>query len=243
MKAVLSPQCLLCTALALTAVPALADGTGFSGDVGLGLTRSQSILHGGQTTASPFPLLAFDYGRFFARIDTFGVKVVPVASGHLEVLTRYRADGYSVDGLSHRGNPVPLGLGTLQVTPVGAFELSVLRDFSDSAGTFGQARYLLKLPAGRVSLYPELGVEYLNRRYASYYYGTQGDDVLTTGRAWAASNATNVFAGAMLRVELGGKFAAYAYVRRTWYDDTIGNSPLVKRGARNNGFVALARSF
>ncbi|MFT3735416.1 MAG: MipA/OmpV family protein [Rhodocyclaceae bacterium] len=235
---------LLCWSLAALCVPAaLAAEDKLSGDAGLMVTHSQSIIRNGKGATGLMPFLALDYGRAFARLDTFGVKTLKFGYGHLELIGRYRPDGYDVDGLTRRGTPVPFGVGSLQVTPIGAFELNVVRDFNDSAGTVGMARYIAKFAKGPVSVYPEIGGEYLNRRYANYYYGTREADASTVGRNYTASNALNFFVGSLLRYDLSDKYALQAYWRYTRYDDTITDSPLVRRSGRHSGFLAVTRSF
>ncbi|GAA5164955.1 MipA/OmpV family protein [Viridibacterium curvum] len=237
-------RALLCLGLtALLAPLAQAAEDKLSGDAGLMLAPSQSIIREGKNTLAVLPFVAGDYGRAFARVDTFGVKTLKFGYGHLELIGRYRADAYEVDGLTRRDAPVPLGVGSLQVTPIGAFELNVVRDFGDSAGAVGMARYIAKLARGPVSVYPEVGGEYLNRRYANYYYGTREADASTVGRHYATSNALNLFVGSLLRYDLTDKYALQAYWRYTRYDDTITDSPLVSRKGRHNGFVAVTRSF
>jgi hypothetical protein len=68
---------------------------------------------GGSTLALPY--VYGDWGRFFGRIDTFGVRTVPVGCGHLEVVARISTAGFDADvpalrGLRDRGDPVPVAL-------------------------------------------------------------------------------------------------------------------------------------
>lgn len=212
-------------------------------EAGVGFVRTQSIIQGGQMKTSVMPYLIHEEGRFFARIDTFGIKTLKAGYGHVEVIGRYRGDGYAVAGLMRRDNPVPLGLGTLQVTPWGAFEATALRDFGDSAGLVGQARYITRGHWWRLTFYPELGAEFLDSRYTTHFYGTRGQDAVSVGRHYAPASATNLFLGLLGSVRITERIAFNAYVRRTWYDDAIEDSPLVRRGARNSFFLAVARSF
>ncbi|HEX5125440.1 MAG TPA: MipA/OmpV family protein [Rhodocyclaceae bacterium] len=234
----------ICIALTVMASNhAFAEDAAFSGDVGLGVVQKQSIIRGDHTRTSAMPYLAFDYGRVFARIDNFGVKTLAVGYGHIELLGRYRTDGYQVSGFERRDTPVPLGVGTLQITPIGAFEIDVLRDFGTSAGAVAQARYIAKFSAGRVSVYPEFGVEMLSARYANYYYGTRQQDAATLGQSYTAGSATNPFLGVMVSTQLAERWTLKTYLRYTLLDDTIAHSPLVSREGKTTMFVAVARGF
>lgn len=222
---------------------ARADEAVFSGEVGVGVLRTQSIIRGDSTSTSPFPYLAFDYGRLFARIDTFGFKTLKVGNGHIEVLGRYKPDGYQADGLARRATPVPLGIGTLQTTPIGAFEFNVTHDFANSSGTIALARYIAKIPVGPVTLYPELGAEAFDSDYTGYYYGTRNDDALVVGRSYSPGSATNTFFGVLATVPIAEHWTLTGYFRRTNLGNSIAESPLVTRGLRNSAFLAIARKF
>jgi hypothetical protein len=152
--------------------------------MGLALVRTSVAAQGVPDRNSVVPCLNFEKGRLFARIEPFGVKTLPLGMGHLELLGQERSDGCKGGGWSQRKDPVPLGLGTLQITPIGAFGLNVLHDFGASGGTLVQARYLAKLPPGRLTLYPELGLERQSSGYTRYDLGTTAADAATAGCAY-----------------------------------------------------------
>lgn len=236
-------RCAVLALLSMASAHAFAEDKSFSGDVGLGVLRTQPIIRGETSSTGPMPYLAFDYGPLFARIDTFGIKALKAGYGHIEIVARYRGDGYAAAGLAHRANPVPLGIGTLQTTPIGAFEFNITHDFSNSAGTLALVRYIAKLSAGPVTFYPEVGAEMLNARYANYYYGTLGNDASVIGQSYAPGSATNAFIGLLASTHIGEHWTLNGYFRRTKLDEAIARSPLVTRGGRNTLFVAAAREF
>ena len=43
------------------------------------------------------PYLFADYGRFFARVDTFGIKMLPIGNGYLELVGRVSQDGWNAN--------------------------------------------------------------------------------------------------------------------------------------------------
>ena len=62
-----------------------------------------------RSTAVPY--LNLDYGPVFARVDTFGYKLLPVGYGSLELVARAMDDGYTrarTQALRH--NSLPAGL-------------------------------------------------------------------------------------------------------------------------------------
>jgi hypothetical protein len=223
---------------------ASAAENGLEGDIGVGVTRMQAQVRGVRSKTNATPYLNFEHGPVFVRIDTLGVKSLQLGQhGHLEFVVQYRGDGYKSTELQPRQDSVPLGLGTLQITPAGAFEIHVLRDVGKSGGTLVQARYLAEFALGPITVYPELGAEYQSRAYTDYYYGTTDADAATLGQAYRAGSALNPFIGAMVETRIAGQWYANAYVRRTVVDDSIARSPLVLRRNQNTLLLALAYRF
>ena len=218
----------------------LALTEAFSGDVGLALVRSGAAAQGVPGHTNVLPYLNFEQGRLFARIDTFGIKTLPLGAGHLELLGQVRSDGYHGGGWSARKDPVPLGLGTLQITPVGAFGVNVLHDFGASGGTLVQARYLAELPLGRITLYPELGLERQSSGYTRYYLGTTAADAAAAGRAYQPGAALNPYVGGLIELPVSGPWVLNLYLRRVFTDRSLANSPLAGPGHRDTALLALA---
>jgi len=222
---------------------AYAEESGLSGDIGLAITSTQAIVTGVKNDLGAMPYLNFEYGRAFARVDSLGVKVLPFGYGNLEVLGQYRADGYHSSVVSSRQGSIPLGLGTLQITPIGAFDVHALHDFGKSGGDIVQARYLAEIPFGRTKAYPELGVEYESSAYTGYYYGTTASDAVTLGRGYTPGAAVNTFAGLLLKTQISGNWYATTYFRCTWLDSRISGSPIVTRGVQKSLMFSVLYQF
>ncbi|KQV81159.1 hypothetical protein ASC87_09510 [Rhizobacter sp. Root1221] len=246
MNLVISPAriCAFTAAMSLLHVNAAwAAEAALSGDLGIGASWSQSQIRGERERTSAMPYLDLEYGPAFARVDTFGVKVLPVAYGHIEVVGQYRHDGYKAANLGKRQDSLPFGMGTLQITPIGAFDVRVYHDFGKSAGTLWQARYLAELSLGRVTLYPEIGAEYQSRRYTRYYYGTTEADAATLARNYQPGSAVNVFAGLLIDTRITQHWYTHLYVRRTVVGDSVADSPLVRGKGRNTALLAAGYRF
>jgi len=236
--------CALAAALALPpAMATAAEGMRLEGDIGLAVLHTPSEVRGERARYVAVPYVSASYGPLFARIDTFGLQVLPLGYGHVEVVGQIRSDGYDAVGLQHRRDATPLGIGTLQITPVGAFGLHVLRDFGRSGGTLAQLRYLAELRLGRLTIYPEFGAEYQSRAYTGYYAGTTAADAAFVGRDYQPRAAVNPYLGALVEIPLRDRWYTNVYLRRTVVDDTIARSPLVANRHRDSGLIALAYRF
>jgi outer membrane protein len=189
------------------------------------------------------PYLNVEYGPLFARIDTFGLKALALGYGHLELVGQLRTDGYEAAGLSQRQDALPIGLGTLQITPIGAFGLTALHDLGKSHGTLVQARYLAEIPLGGMTLYPELGAEYQSKSYVNYYEGTTDTEAATLGQSYHPGSALNPYVGLMIETHLFDRWYLNAYLRWTANDEAINRSPLVAHENPTSVLVAAAYRF
>ena len=111
------------------------------------------------------PFAYADYERIFARVDTVGIKTVQIGAGYLERVGRISVEGSKQDRrgnreLRGRANPVPLGVGTYQETPIGGFFLYALHDLR-SGGNLVEGTYAAELTLRGWSVYPQLGIERL----------------------------------------------------------------------------------
>ena len=222
---------------------AAAAGPQLSGDLGLGVSWSESQIHGARDRTEALPYLNLEYGPAFARIDTFGMKVLPVAYGHVEIVSQYRGDGYEANGLGKRHDAVPFGIGTMQITPLGAFNVNVFHDFGKSSGTLVQARYLAEIPLGRVTIYPELGAEYQSSGYTRYFFAPTEAEAARLQRSYRPGSAVNLFAGAMIETRITPHWYTHLYLRHSVVDDAIADSPLVSRKGRTTALLAVAYRF
>lgn len=236
-----------CPGLALAQAAPLTDK--LTGDVGGAVYTSQSVIRSKNAETIVLPYGFFDYGRFFARVDTVGLKTVPLGYGYLEVVGRVSQDGWRANtpalaGLTDRRTPIPVGLGTWQQTPYGVFIVNAFVDANKSRGTLLEASYAAELKAGRWSFYPQLGIEYRNARYANYFYGVTTAESATSGYAtYTAGASTTPVLGLAVDVPLGEAWVLNMQLRRKWLDSAVYGSPLVSRKTQDTGFLALSYRF
>lgn len=220
------------------------------GDLGGLIGEERSPIKGDPARAMLLPFAFFDYGRMYARLDTFGVKTVPLASGYLELTLRVKFDGYrtthnaALQGIGNRDNSLPLGIGTFQETEIGGFFLYALHDVSRSQGNLYEATYAAELKAGPVTVYPETGVEYYSANYTRYYYGVSAAESARSGyAAYSPGAAACPYFSVLLEAPVAKGWNADLYLRRKWLAGSISNSPLVDMKVTDTVFVALVAHF
>ncbi len=218
------------------------------GEVGLGVYARTEVVRDTGTSTMVLPYVYADWGRFFARVDTLGARIVPLGLGHLELVARISTEGWDADrpslrGLSDRDNPLPVGLGTVQRTRYGAFFLYAMHDLR-SGGNYLEATWGSRFDLGRVALYPLVGLEHRTRGYVRHLYGVDAAESAASGHAAYSPGASTVpMVGLAATVPISGPWAVQLQWRHRWLDGAIRDSPIVGTGSLDSGHVALTYEF
>ncbi len=238
--------CWICLPFSNAGVAAEELSQGLSGDIGLGAYYARGIVAGAGDALSVLPYGDFEYGRVFARVDTLGIKTLTMGNGYLELAARFSQDGFNTDtsalrGLRARQTSIPLGVGTLQVTPIGAFLLNAFHDVRDSGGNWLEAIYAAEVDLPQVSFYPMLGADYQSGAYVRYYYGISTQEAAFSQYSTYDPGASlNPLIGLIVDIKLTDTYHLNCYVRRKWLGDAIRNSPVVNQRYLDTGYVALS---
>lgn len=231
-------------------VAALAEDEKFpnriQGDIGGTVYRSTNPVHGDGNTLIVVPYAYFDYGRFFARFDTFGVKTLPLGYGYVELLGRINLDGYEtrkpiLRGIRPRKDSLPLGIGTFQETPIGGFFINAFYDVNHSHGKLYELIYAAEFNIGDNVIYPMAGFEHFSAQYTRYFYGVSPAEA---GRSvypvYTPAATTTPMLGFVWEVPVVGDWHISLYMLRRWLGPAITHSPLVNTKLQDEGFVALS---
>jgi outer membrane protein len=217
----------------------------WSGDLGLGVERTQSSAPGASARTWVLPYAYGDLGRLFVREDTVGARLVPLAWGALELVARVSTEGSEGDGpgLAHRSNPRPVGLGTFQETPWGGVFIDAFVD-TNSGGTLLEASYAGELVLGRVTLYPQVGVARRSARYVGHLVGITPAAARATGQpAYAPGASTTPVFQLSGELPLAGAWVLLAHAQVEAFDRALRDSPRVASRSRSSALVALAWRF
>lgn len=216
------------------------------GDMGVAVYKSTNPAKGDGGTQLVVPYAYFDYGRFFARFDTFGIKTLPLGYGHLEVLGRVNLDGFQTNnallrGINERMNSLPLGIGTFQETPIGGFFLNAFYDANRSHGQLYELIYASKLDVGNTIVYPMFGFEHFSAEYTRYFYGVSPAEAKASlYPVYTPKSNTTTMLGLVWEVPVAGHWNANVYMMRRWLGTAISQSPLVNTKLQNEAFFSVS---
>ena len=220
----------------------------FVGDVGAAAYLKSGIVKGDATSTLALPYVYGDYERFFGRIDTFGVKTLALGWGHLELVGRVNTEGFRTDtaalrGLSDRRDPVPLGVGTFQRTPIGGVFLYAMHDVT-SGGMLAEATWGSKLETAWATFYPLVSLEYRSSAYVNYLYGvTPGESAASGYAAYSPGASVVPVVGLAATIPIAGDWALQLQFRHRWFDSAITSSPIVSARTQQTGNIAITYEF
>ena len=219
------------------------------GDIGLGAFYTGHTVRSKADQLSVLPYAYFSYDRVFIRLDTLGIKTWKLGYGYLEIVGRYSQDGFDADtsslaGIRNRQTSIPLGIGTLQVTPIGAFFINAFHDVSKSGGNLFEAIYVGKLDASWLTFYPLAGAEYRSTEYVRYYYGVSSQEAASSPySAYQPGGAVIPLMGLLVDARLTEEYHINFYLRRRWLSNSIQDSPIVDHKFLDTGYLALSYRF
>jgi outer membrane protein len=224
-------RCGVALAALVASAAAPAQAVHWSGDLGVGVERTQASAPGASARTWALPYAYGDLGRLFVREDTFGARLVPLGWGALELVGRVSTEGSDGDGpgLAHRRNPRPLGVGTFQETPWGGLFADAFVD-TVSGGTLLETSYAVELPLGPLTLYPQAGLARRSARYDAHLHDVR------------AASTTPVL---QLSGELpfASTWVALAHVQYEPFDRRLRAGPRVAARARAGAMLAVAWRF
>jgi outer membrane protein len=231
---------------AQTATYSSDDKPQLQGDVGIAFYRTPPITRAAGDANVVLPYAFADYGNFFARVDTFGVKLMPLGAGSLELSGRLSFEGYKsvgYNGIQERSRPVPVGLSTFQETPYGAFFLYSFYDVT-SGGTLLVALYAAEFKLGAMTIYPQLGLERRSAKYVQHLYGVSAlENAVSKLDVYNPGNSLSPNFGVAFAYPLENDYSLTLQVRKEWLDSSITDSPLVNSKSQLSSFLSLTRSF
>ena len=237
-----------CCASAQTTQASDQDKARLVGEIGLAVFNTGSLTKSQEGGSNVLPYVYATYGDVFARIDTLGIKVLPIGHGNLEISTRISLEGYEQKiGTSVRkiSNPTPIGISTSQVTSYGALFAYGFYD-PISEGTLLEMTYAAKFKAGSFTLFPQLGVERRSAKYVQHLYGvtTQVAAASPIGISpYAPGASIGPYIGVTVDYALDQNTSLKFNLRNKWFDRNISDSPLVGLKSQMNGFFAITYDF
>lgn len=237
------------------------DGPPPGWGLGLAAAMLDSPYAGEGTRVVPMPLISYQGERFYLRGLSAGWQIHGGDSFEIAAVLKPRLDGFKVDDLGRaelarngidyrliddRKGSVDAGLAMKWIGAAGELEFEILADVTDkSGGQEASLQYGYPFEVGGGTLTPQIGLTWLSKDTANYYYGTLDEEVARGVVAYQPGSATIPSIGVSYFRPLGEKWSLMASFKYSSLPDEITASPFIERGADATSmmFVGFSRSF
>jgi len=230
---------------------------------GLGLAAAmfESPYAGEGTRVVPIPLITYQGERFYFRGISAGWQFYQSDSFEIAAVLKPRLDGFKVDDLGReelarngidyrriedRKGSIDAGVAMKWNGAAGEVEVEVLADIADrSGGQEVSLQYGYPFDVGGGTLTPQLGVTWLSKDTANYYYGTLAEEVARGVVNYQPGSVTIPHIGISYFRPLGERWSMMASYKYSSLPDEITASPFVERDtdATSMMFLGFTRRF
>jgi len=229
--------------------------------VGLAAGARTELYAGEGTYTRVVPFFGYEGERFYWRGITAGYHLVKgegfVLDGFLAGrLGAMDADDFGREELARRGidrdlledrdDSVDAGLAASWRGKAGEIKFELKADITDTSGGYeADIGYLYPMRLGGFLLTPSVGVKYLSKDTADYYYGTLDKEVARGVVRYEPGSAMLPYIGITVARPFAEKWRAMANAGYEFLPSEITDSPLLKEDIDGNAglFIGVSRQF
>lgn len=228
--------------------------------LGIGVVGNSGIYVGEKTEITPIPVISYETEHFFIRGLYAGAELYRDRMVTINAIANVNMMNLDVDDLSteklaaknidksqleDRDRSVDLGLESIVRVPYGLFSFQAVNDIggaSKGAELRFNYQYFWRINP-KLTLIPNLGVDWLSNKRANYYYGILDSEV---ARGVEAYQPNHIF---IPHVSFGASYALTDKVRfsgvamQKFLPSKVEDGPLVDKNSLTNFYMALTYKF
>jgi outer membrane protein len=231
------------------------DGPPRRWGLGVGAIAKNSPYAGEGMRVQPIPLISYEGEHFFFRGITAGWQFVDNETFKLATIIQARFDGFEINELSRsklaangldsrllddRDDSLDAGISTTWSGSAGEMELELLADVSGkSKGQEFSLQYGYPLNLGKTLITPNIGVTYLSKKMANYYYGTLDSEVARGVINYKPDAVTVPHVGVDFMRFFGKNWTFLAFLQYSALPNKITDSPLLERNTNGTAEIVI----
>jgi outer membrane protein len=237
------------------------DGPPRGWALGVGAIAQNSPYAGEGMRVQPVPLISYEGEHFFFRGITAGWQFLDNDTFELAAIAQFRFDGFEIKELDRRklaangldarllddrDDSVDAGISASWSGSAGELELELLSDVTGkSKGQEFSLQYGYPLDFGRTQITPNIGVTYLSKKTANYYYGTLDSEVRRGVIDYKPDAATIPYVGVDFMRSFGNNWTFIAMLEYSVLPSKITDSPLLERDTNGTAeiIIGIQRAF
>lgn len=185
------------------------------------------------------PQAFYDNNRVYIEGAEAGVYGFKNAQNEWRATLGYDGRSFSAEdagtpalrGLDDRDWSLMAGTSYMRITPYGGFKAQVETDvLNHSDGTAIKLAHLskFKLMDDKVTLYPELGLQWYDDKYNNYYFGVSQKEATRTGlKPYQADSGVNPYVNISANYAFSPTLSGFVSQHLEYLSDTQKDSPLV----------------
>jgi len=229
--------------------------------LGVGAIVQTSPYAGESMRVQPVPLISYEGEHFFFRGITAGWQFVDSETFELAAIAQLRFDGFEIKELGRRelaangldsrlledrDDSLDAGISASWSGSAGELELELLADVTGkSKGQEFSLQYGYTLDLGPTQITPNIGVTYLSKDMANYYFGTLNSEVARGVIDYKPDAATIPYVGVNFMRSFGNNWTFLAMLEYSVLPNKIKDSPLLERNTNGTGelIIGVQRAF
>jgi outer membrane protein len=231
------------------------DGPPLRWGLGVGAIAKNSPYAGEGMRVQPIPLISYEGDHFFFRGITAGWQFVGNETFELATIVQARFDGFEISELSRpklaangldsrllddRKDSLDAGISAKWSGSAGELELELLADVtSTSGGQEFSLQYGYPLDLGQTLITPNIGVTYLSKDMANYYYGTLDREVARGVINYKPDAVTVPHVGVDFMRFFGNNWTFFAFLQYSALPNKITDSPLLERDTKGTAEIVI----
>jgi MipA family protein len=237
------------------------DGPAQRWGLGVGAILQNSPYAGEGMRVQPVPLISYEGENFFFRGITAGWQFFENDTFELAAIAQFRFDGFEIKELGRRelaqngldsrllddrDDSVDAGISASWSGSAGELELELLSDVTGkSKGQEFSLQYGYPLDFGQTQITPNIGVTYLSKKMANYYYGTLDSEVRRGAIDYQPDAVTIPYVGVNFMRSFGNNWTFLAMLEYSVLPNKIKDSPLLERNTNGAGelIIGVQRAF
>ncbi len=192
-----------------------------SNSAGLAIVNSSNIYVTKESKTRVFPLVNYTYDSFYIK----GLELGYHLNKNFSVLIEPRMVGFDISGIQKRKDSLAAGFKISYPLSDFALNLKILGDVSDVSNGYEVS---LKLSKKFINLpfvfIPNIGLEFQDKQFSNYYYGTQANE---SYGEYNPNSTINKTAGFVSVYNINKKFAISLIYKYVDLDNDIVNSPII----------------
>ena len=188
------------------------------------------------------PQAFYDNNRLYIEGSEAGYYPYKDAQNEWRLTASYDSRSFDPDdastaalkGLDERKWSAMVGTSYMRITPYGGFKAQLETDaLGRSDGTSAKVAHLSRFKAmdDKITIYPELGLQWYNDKYNNYYFGVSEQESLRTGitgiKAYKADSSVAPYVNVSASYAISPRWSAFISQHLEYLSDEQKDSPLV----------------